>query len=217
MNNGVYIYGAGGHSLVVMDVLRDLGVPVLAVYADEGRRHLKHDIVLPGVRVAGVEEFDDPKAPFVMCIGRNSERAEIVCALKHAEFFTAIHSSAVVAPTASVGEGTVILHGAVVQANARIGQHVLINTAASVDHDNIIGDFAHISPHATLCGHVEIGEGTHVGAGAVIIPSVKVGKWSTIGAGAVIIRDVPDDVTVVGNPARVLPHSSGQRRPDGDY
>ncbi len=217
MNNGVYVYGAGGHSLVVMDVLRDLGIPVLAVYADEGRRHLKHDIVLPGVRVAGAEEFDDPKAPFVMCIGRNSERAEIVRALKHAEFFTAIHSSAIVAPTASIGEGTVILHGAVVQANARIGQHVLINTAASVDHDNIIGDFAHISPHATLCGHVEIGEGTHVGAGAVIIPSVKVGKWSTIGAGAVIIRDVPDGVTVVGNPARVLPHSSGQRRPDGDY
>jgi sugar O-acyltransferase (sialic acid O-acetyltransferase NeuD family) len=217
VNNGVYVYGAGGHSLVVMDVLRDLGIPVLAVYADEGRRHQKHDIVLPGIRVAGVDEFDDPKAPFVMCIGQNSERAEIVRALKYAEFFTAIHSSAIVAPTASIGEGTVILHGAVVQANARIGQHVLINTAASVDHDNIIGDYVHISPHATLCGHVEIGEGTHVGAGAVIIPSVKVGKWSTIGAGAVIIRDVPDGVTVVGNPAHIVPNASGQRRPDGDY
>jgi sugar O-acyltransferase (sialic acid O-acetyltransferase NeuD family) len=217
VNNGVYVYGAGGHSLVVMDLLRDLGIPVLAVFADEGRRHTKHGIVLPGVRIVGPEQFDDPKAPFVMCIGQNSERAEIVAMLQHGEFFTAIHSSALIAPTATIGEGTVVLHGAVVQANARIGKQVLINTAASVDHDNIIGDYVHISPHATLCGHVEVGEGTHVGAGAVIIPSVKVGKWSTIGAGAVIIRDVPDGVTMVGNPARLVPNASGQRRPEGEY
>ncbi len=216
VNNGVYVYGAGGHSLVVMDVLRDLGVPVLGVYADEGRRHPKHGFVLPGVRITGAEAFDNLTAPFVMCIGRNSERAEIVAALHRAVFFTAIHSKALIAPTATIGEGTVVLHRAVIQANTQIGRHVLINTAASVDHDNIIGDFAHISPHATLCGHVEVGEGTHIGAGAVIIPSVKVGKWTTVGAGAVVIRDVPDGVTVVGNPARVVPNRTGQL-PNGEY
>jgi sugar O-acyltransferase (sialic acid O-acetyltransferase NeuD family) len=194
-------------------LLRDLRIPVLGVYADEGARHRRHCWVQPGARIVGAQGLANVELPFVMCIGRNSERAEIDRMLP-GRFQGAIHSSAVVAPSATVGEATIILHGAIVQANAQIGRHVLINTAASVDHDNIIGDYAHISPRATLCGHVEIGEGTHVGAGAVIIPSIRVGKWCTIGAGTVVVRDVPDGVTVVGNPARLVHGSHGQQRPE---
>ena len=79
---------------------------------------------------------------------------------------------------------------------------------------NDIGDFAHISPNVTLCGHVTVGEGSHVGAGAVVIPKITIGRWCTVGAGSVVLRDVPDHTTVVGNPARVVPHRSGQRLPD---
>jgi sugar O-acyltransferase (sialic acid O-acetyltransferase NeuD family) len=212
MAEGVYVYGAGGHSLVVIDVLRDRGIPVLGVFADEGARHPRHGEVAPGVRMVGVGPFRCVDGPFVMAIGNNTERAE-VSAMLPVEFAVVIHSSVLIAPSVTVGDGTVILHDAIVQANAQIGRHVLINTAASVDHDNIIGDYAHISPHATLCGHVEVGEGTHVGAGAIIIPKIKVGKWSTVGAGAVVIKDVPDGATVVGNPARIVRKATGQRRP----
>jgi sugar O-acyltransferase (sialic acid O-acetyltransferase NeuD family) len=196
----VYVYGAGGHSHVVMDALRDRGIAVLGVFADEGARHPRHGDVGQGVRLVGPEQFASLDGAVVMAIGNNAERAEI-SSLLPVRFLTVIHSSVVIAPSVLVGEGSVILHDAVVQANAIIGCHVLINTAASVDHDNIIGDYAHISPHATLCGHVEIGEGTHVGAGAILIPKIKVGAWSTIGAGAVVIRDVPDGVTVGENRA----------------
>ena len=34
--------------------------------------------------------------------------------------------------------------------------------------------------------------------------SLKIGKNVMIGAGSVVVKDIPDDVTVVGNPARVL-------------
>jgi acetyltransferase-like isoleucine patch superfamily enzyme len=51
---------------------------------------------------------------------------------------------------------------------------------------------------------VKIGKGTWVGAGATIIQGVKVGVNVTVGAGAVIINDVPDNVTVVGNPAKII-------------
>lgn len=44
-----------------------------------------------------------------------------------------------------------------------------------------------------------------VGLGAVIINGVTVGRRATVGAGAAVVRDVPDGVTVVGNPARPLP------------
>ena len=49
-----------------------------------------------------------------------------------------------------------------------------------------------------------------VGSGAVILPGVTIGVGAIVGAGAVVTRDVPDGVTVVGNPARVLER---ERRP----
>jgi acetyltransferase EpsM len=209
-----YIYGAGGHAHVVIDVLKSQGIEVRGIFDDwPERRHPAHTDVQPGIRLVAKEQFPPLDRPVILCVGRNSERAELAEMLK-VRWGIACHSSAIVASSASIGEGTVILHGAIIQPNTRIGRHALINTAASVDHDNHIGNFAHISPHATLCGHVEVGEGTHIGAGAIVIPKVKIGKWSTIGAGAVVLQDIGDHVTAVGNPARLVPGRRGQTLPD---
>lgn len=208
------VYGAGGHAQVVIDVLRAQGFRVRRQYNDRpANQHPASFNVLPGIRRAGPDHLPAMDVPVVLAVGINGERAEIARMLD-GPFGQAIHPSALVAPSASIGEGTVLLHGSIVQPNARVGEHVLINTAASVDHDCVIGDFAHISPHATLCGHVEVGEGTHIGAGAVIIPKVKVGRWCRVGAGAVVVRDLPDHCTAFGNPARVIPDRHGEPTPD---
>lgn len=52
---------------------------------------------------------------------------------------------------------------------------------------------------------ITIGRDVWVGGGAIILPGVTVGDDAVIGAGAVVTRDVAAGVTVVGNPARVLP------------
>jgi len=212
------VYGAGGHAQVVSDVLRASGWSVRNIINDHpGNQHPASRNVVSGIRLLGADRYPTADAPVVMAVGRNGERAELVRMLEAlpvpAGFARAVHPSALVAPTAVLGEGSVVLHGAVVQPNATIGRHVLINTAASVDHDCVVGDFAHVSPHATLCGHVEVGEGTHIGAGAVVIPKVRIGRWCRVGAGAVVLSDLPDHVTAVGNPARVLPDRAGEPPP----
>jgi sugar O-acyltransferase (sialic acid O-acetyltransferase NeuD family) len=114
------------------------------------------------------------------------------------------HPMAILSPTASIGAGTIISAGVVVQSDARIGRFCILNTACTIDHDNVLGDFVSVSPGVHTTGHVRIGDHTFVGAGSVILNALKVGRHVTIGAGAVVIRDVPDEVAVVGNPARVL-------------
>jgi acetyltransferase-like isoleucine patch superfamily enzyme len=56
--------------------------------------------------------------------------------------------------------------------------------------------------------HVEapvvIGDGTWVGARAMVLPGVTIGRRVVVAAGSVVTRDVPDDVLVAGNPARVV-------------
>ena len=41
-----------------------------------------------------------------------------------------------------------------------------------------------------------------IGSGTTILPGVTIGEGAMIGAGSVVTKDVPNYVTVVGNPAR---------------
>jgi UDP-2-acetamido-3-amino-2,3-dideoxy-glucuronate N-acetyltransferase len=41
-----------------------------------------------------------------------------------------------------------------------------------------------------------------IGSGATILPGVTIGEGAMIGAGSVVTKNVPNNVTVVGNPAR---------------
>jgi acetyltransferase-like isoleucine patch superfamily enzyme len=47
-----------------------------------------------------------------------------------------------------------------------------------------------------------IGNGVRIGSNSTILP-VKIGDNVIIGAGSVVTKDIPDNVTVYGNPARI--------------
>ena len=120
------------------------------------------------------------------------------------------HPTATVSTTASIGAGTVLSAGVIVQSDTRIGRFLrACNTACTVDYDNIVGDRVSIAPGVHTAGRVTICDDAFVGLGAVIINGVTVGRRASVSAGAVVVRDVPEGVTVVGNPARPLPAKPG--------
>lgn len=49
-----------------------------------------------------------------------------------------------------------------------------------------------------------IGDNVFVGANVVIIGGIRVGNNVVIGAGSVVVDDVPDNVVIAGNPARIV-------------
>ncbi len=49
---------------------------------------------------------------------------------------------------------------------------------------------------------VSIGDDCWIGGNATIVPGVSIGNRCIIGAGAVVTKNVPDDMTVAGNPAK---------------
>jgi sugar O-acyltransferase (sialic acid O-acetyltransferase NeuD family) len=117
---------------------------------------------------------------------------------------TAIHSSAWVAASASIGRGCQILAMAAVSEHARLGEACIVNTNATVDHDGLLDDGVHIMPGATVAGEVTIGKFGSIGSNATVLPRMRIGEGAIVGAGAVVTRDVPDYQVVVGCPARVL-------------
>jgi len=192
------LIGGGEHARVVLDVLLSQKVNVLALFDP------KYSGKLFGIDQKGEYNPDIfPDSLAIVAIGNNLTRKKVSQIAKHT-FGKAVHSSVLLSPFATVGEGSVFFHGSIVQANTKIGRHVIVNTGAQIDHDCVVGDFAHVAPGAILCGTVQVGEGTLIGAGATVIPGIKIGKWAVIGAGSVVTKSIPDYGVAVGNPAKVL-------------
>lgn len=51
---------------------------------------------------------------------------------------------------------------------------------------------------------VKIGDDVWIGGGSIILPGVTVGNNVVIGAGSVVTKDVPDNVVIGGNPAKII-------------
>jgi len=80
----------------------------------------------------------------------------------------------------------------------------MIGPNSTIGHDAIIGDWTTLCAQCDVTGKVNIGNEVFLGSRVSIIPSIKVGSRSILGAGAVVISNVPEAVTMVGNPARIL-------------
>jgi UDP-2-acetamido-3-amino-2,3-dideoxy-glucuronate N-acetyltransferase len=122
-----------------------------------------------------------------------------------------------------------VMHGAVigrdcnvcdhtyVEGDVVIGDRVTIKSGVYLWDGLRIDDDVFIGPQATFTNDrfprsrqafelasTHVCAGASIGAGAVILPGVTIGARSMVGAGAVVTKDVPGDVVVAGNPARVI-------------
>lgn len=103
-----------------------------------------------------------------------------------------------------IDAGCNILSGVKISNSVSIGRACIIYYNSIITHDCIINDFVEISPSVTVLGRVEISDYAHIGANATILPDIQIGKNSIIGAGSVVTKDVPDNVLVVGSPAKII-------------
>jgi UDP-perosamine 4-acetyltransferase len=205
----VVIVGAGGHGKVVFDILRAAGTFTAVAFLDANENLHKSSVA--GLQVAGhLNVIPKLKAKGVrgaiVAIGDNRVRASYTQKLAAAglELINAIHPSAVISPTATLGKNIVIAAGAIVCTDAKIADSAIINTAAVVDHECDIGQAVHICPGVHLAGRVTVGAFAMVGIGANVLPCLRIGENATVGGGALVRKDVMTGATAVGVPARVI-------------
>jgi UDP-perosamine 4-acetyltransferase len=213
-SESVIIIGAGGHAKVVIELMRAKGRYQIAGCTALSKSGsildnvliLGTDDVLPALLSKGVRKA-------FIAIGDNLLRLRLLAKVSEMgfELINVVSPNAVVSPSATLGRGIAIMAGAVINASAQIGNGAIINTNASVDHDCCIGDGVHIGPGSALAGNVVVGPESILGAGTTVIPSVRIGRRTIIGAGSVLIRDIPDEATAVGVPARII--STGKTPP----
>lgn len=79
-----------------------------------------------------------------------------------------------------------------------------------ISKDTLIGNFVIVRQNTTIGnshnngGSPRIGDNVEIGANSVIIGDIYIGNNSIIAAGSVVVKNVPSNVVVAGNPAKVI-------------
>jgi sugar O-acyltransferase (sialic acid O-acetyltransferase NeuD family) len=207
------IYGVGGCGRGILPLAREqlrARPGARLVFVDDGvagRQVNGHDVL-------SLEAFMDAPADersIAIAIASSRARQKVAerCSAAGALFFEVRAASAVQMDDVEIGEGALISPFVTLTSNIRIGDHFHANLYSYVEHDCVIGDYVTFAPGVHCNGNVHIGDHAYIGSGAVIRQGkpgepLRIGAGAVVGMGAVVTKDVPEGVTVVGNPARLL-------------
>lgn len=205
------VLGAGGHGKVVADCAELTGKYDSVLFLDSQHPQKTALECWPVEGIPdGLASFVDGNTEFFVAIGNNHARLEWLDRVEDAGgvLATLIHPNAVVSRYSHIAPGTLLLGGAIVNAFSTLSKGCIVNTGASIDHDCTLGDAVHIAPGTRLAGTVQVGKCTFLGVGCAVVPGANIGRDVIIGAGATVISDIPDGVTAVGTPAKVIKSQS---------
>jgi acetyltransferase-like isoleucine patch superfamily enzyme len=95
--------------------------------------------------------------------------------------------------------------------NVKIRAHTFIPSGVTIEDDVFIGPgviftndkYPKVTGDWKLLKTI-VKRGASIGAGVTILPGITIGENSSVGAGSVVTKNVPPNVIVTGNPARIL-------------
>jgi len=212
MSESCIVLGGGGHAQVLIDCIQARGgIEILGILESDSSRWgesvqgipvLGGDLLLPKMKRRGAKYF----VVGVGNVGDASIRKRLyqMGVESGLEPLTVVHPTACRSAWARIGRGVQLLPVCVVNAGAEVGDNAIVNSGAIVEHDCVIGSHAHVATGARLASAVRVGDDSLIGVGASVRQGIKIGRRAVVGAGAVVVNDVPDDLVVVGVPAKVL-------------
>jgi sugar O-acyltransferase (sialic acid O-acetyltransferase NeuD family) len=216
----ILILGAGSTSQEIAEILieqarQGAATQLLGFLDDDAHARGLPDL---GVRVIGSTDqaYRFPDTHFVMGIAgyTNPKLRKQICerlGLAPDRYYTVVHPSAEVSPSASLGPGCVLMQKVIIGRGVRLNNNVLVTQGCFIGHDSAVDQFAVFAPNVTVCGLSRIGESVYFGAGSTSAPGVEIGSESLIGIGSVVLQSVQPGCTVFGNPARIIQSTANQR------
>jgi sugar O-acyltransferase (sialic acid O-acetyltransferase NeuD family) len=191
----VLLVGAGGHASACIDVIETDGrftvVGLVGAGAQVGERVLGYPVLGTDEDLPALAERHPTALVAVGHIQTAEPRIRLFERLRQlkCELPVIVSPLAHVSKHATLGAGTIVMHGAVINAGAVVGCNCIINSQALVEHDTHIGDHCHIATAAVLNGGVRVGTGTFVGSNATVRQNVSIGERCLIGMGESLLAD----------------------------
>lgn len=201
----IILLGAGGHAGSCIDVIEQEGkyqIEGLIGTAEEmGSSHLGYKVIGTDLELPRYVE----KCRFAHVAVGQIKSPELRIAMHERllqigfELPTIISPSAHVSPHASIGRGTIVMHGSIINAGATVGEMSIINSRALVEHDAAVEDYCHISTGAILNGGAHVGECSFIGSGCVVMECISIGRRCVVGMGLAVRRNLADYTSLLSN------------------
>ena len=213
----VLIFGSGGISKETYNLIKQINMhnsqqvyDVLGFVEDEESKIGKE--VIGGLKVITCDDaLTDYSGSFsvigiVIPIGNPKVKSIIYNRIKNIEnavYPNIVHPSIKFdANDVKLGIGNIITSGVNLTCDIRIGNFNLVNLNCTIGHDTVVEDFNVINPLVAVSGNVTIKNCCLIGTGAKILQQLRIGDNAAVGSGAVVIKDVEENSTVVGVPAK---------------
>jgi sugar O-acyltransferase (sialic acid O-acetyltransferase NeuD family) len=123
---------------------------------------------------------------------------------KGGNFINLIHKKAVLRQNVKLGVGIIIAHGSLISADVTIGNFSQIMSYCILGHDVVVGKYCRIGDYAFLGGFTQIEDNVFVAVRSTLVDRIVVGSNSVIGVGSVVIKNVKENTSVFGVPAKKI-------------
>jgi sugar O-acyltransferase (sialic acid O-acetyltransferase NeuD family) len=204
----IFVFGAGSQAKVTCDAIIKQGEFDVRAFVVDRPGDLPYDRLWDRP-IYGLDDLTSASKGlprlFVAAVGDNAIRKLKTEQLRQMGCLpvTIRHPLSRVGGGCRIGEGVVICSGATLDPDVDVEDGAIVNGNASVGHETKLRAFCHVSGGALIGGYCEVGELTLVGLGAVILSNIQVGRRALVGAGSLVTKQVPDDMTALGVPARL--------------
>ena len=199
------LIGAGGHAHACIDVIEQHGgyqiAGLVGMPEEMHTQHLGYEVI--------ATDGDLPQLakdyPYALITVGQIQTPEHRIRLYQQASKLGFQLPAIIAPSAhvshhaTVGAGSIVMHGAIINAGASVGSNCIINTRALLEHDVAVADHCHISTGAILNGDVTIGPGSFVGSGSITKEGLTLGQACLVGMGLAVRNNQPDHARFLGN------------------
>lgn len=169
------------------------------VYVDGDVKIGKNCYIASGVRLVGAVQIgDDCIIRENTVIGsdglttRRNEEGEIITIPQF--------GGVVIEDNVQIGANSVVCKGAI--DNTVIGSGSRIDNCSFISHNVKMGKNTIVVGEVLMMGSSSTGERAYLSGNVVVRDGISIGKDAFVGMGAVVTKNVPDGVTVKGNPAR---------------
>ena len=199
----IYIYGTGGLSRTITEIIKSNSKFQIAGYIDDN--NIKDNF---GVKSVSTKYFlnNVKKANIVIAIGENFERKKIFKKFNKDsyQFPNVISKFANISKNIKLGIGNIILSSCAINTAVIIKNFCILNSQSLLEHDCIMSSFSQISPSTVICGGCKIGEGAFVGANSTIIQNINTGNWSVVGASSLVVKNIAPKTLNFGSPVKKI-------------
>ena len=208
------VYGAGGYAREVMPLLKKTKISNENNYyfIDD---NIQKEGLVNGTKVLTYEKllYEYPSHNICCSIAiANFDTRRLItekCKKNGVKIISIKADNCFVMDEVNIGEGAILSPFVTITSNVKIGKSFHANLYSYVGHDCMIGNYVTFAPGVKCNGNVEIHDNVYIGTGAIIHQGksnkpIIIGKNSKIAAGAVVTKNIPENVTVIGNPAQVL-------------